>query len=110
MKSMRIVLLAFSLSLLFSGVALTQGMTDKGDMMEKGDMGKGPMHGGMKAILDKNGKITKDEYLDLAKQRAEMAWKKLDPEGKGVVTKEEMDSKRQERKEKRMLKKQAAPQ
>jgi len=126
MKSMRVVLLALSLSLLFAGAVLAQdqgmgsGMGSGAGMMSGAagttgtmmgaDMMKGHGHEGMKALLDKNGKITKDEFMDLAKQRAETAWKKLDPEGKGVVTKEEMEAKRQERREKHMMKKNAMPQ
>jgi hypothetical protein len=111
MKSMRIVLLALSLSLLFSSVVLAQqAPAGGGAMMAQPAMEKGPGHGGMKALLDKNGKITKEEFMDLAKQRAEATWKRLDPEGKGVVTKEEMAAKRQERKDKRMMKQAPAQQ
>jgi len=117
MKPARVLFFALSLSLLLSGAALAQqdknmgsgmgmGSGTTGTMMGAGMMGSGSGHGGMKALLDKNGKVTKDEFMDLAKQRAENAWKRLDPDGKGFVTKEDFDAKRQARKEKMMQKRQ----
>jgi len=45
------------------------------------------------ADKDKDGKLTKAEFTDMlpdqAKDRADMMWSRMDPDGKGSVTKEQ---------------------
>ncbi|GFK94634.1 hypothetical protein NNJEOMEG_02481 [Fundidesulfovibrio magnetotacticus] len=90
----RAILLMLALSLTLAVPALAQD-----DAPVKGD----------KAFktLDANGdgKVTKDEFMAAAQKRAAARWEKLDPTGKGFVTKEDLEGVRAKAREKAQARK-----
>ena len=81
MKRMIIMMLLLSLAL--CGAAFAQD--------DAGPAGKGAK--GLKAMdTNGDGKISKEEFMDAAKKRAEARFQKLDANGDGYITKDELDA------------------
>ena len=48
---------------------------------------------------DGSGKVCQEQFMAVMKERAEKLWKKLDPEGKGCITREDFEKTRQKARE-----------
>lgn len=93
MKRLSLIFLALCLALAVPALAQDDAAAPRGDK-------------GFKALdANADGKVTKDEFLAAAQKRAVARWEKLDPTGKGYVTKEELAGVREKARERAQARK-----
>jgi len=93
----RVILLTLALSLALCAAAVAQDETVAAPRGAKA----------MKADTNGDGKISKDEFMEAAKKRAEARFQKLDANGDGFITADELNAAKSKRAE-RAAKKAAA--
>jgi hypothetical protein len=108
MKRMIAFVFAMSLVLGLAGLGLAQEDTvaaPKGEKMEKA----GRSEKAFKNLGGSDDKVTRDEFMAEVQKRAAARWAKLDPTGKGYLTKEEFMAGREKAREKSKSRKAKAP-
>lgn len=102
-RMIRMITMALMLSLALGGVALAQDDT----VPPQGGKGQNLMK---TTDANSDGKISKEEFMEAARKRAEARFQKLDANGDGYITQDELDAAKAKRGERAAKRAAKAPQ